>query len=218
MKQYTTYIFDLDGTITDTATVWLDIFREGLSHFGVTPPDDRTLANHTHDWNQMLELGLDEKDLNSFIALAHNLATKRLPEAPLHVDALETLEALRNSGRRVAIYSGMDRAIFEPAIKRHNLDVLMEATIAGDDAPRRKPYADGIMLTLQKLGIGPGQYQQVVYMGDKDTDILAAQNAGIDSILYYPIAHQLMYDLEELKKHKPTEVITDWHELSTDNS
>jgi len=213
MKYYATYVFDLDGTITDTATVWLDIFREGLEHFGVTPPDDKTLAAYTHDWAQMPLLGLDKNKVGSFAALAHILANERLPKAPLHVGARETLETLRNNGKRIAIYSGMDRAIFEPAVKRHNLDAIVEATVAGDDAPRRKPHADGIHLTLRKMGIKEQDYDKVVYIGDKDTDILAAHNAGIDSILYFPIAHQMLYDLEEVKLHNPTSTITEWHEL-----
>lgn len=213
MKQYETYLFDLDGTITDTATVWLEIFREGLEHFGVTAPDDKTLAAHTHDWAQMPLLGLDEKDVPGFAALAHVLANERLPKAPLHTGAQEMLDALRNDGRRIGIYSGMDRAIFEPAIKRHGLDTLVEAAVAGDDAARRKPHADGIHLTLGKMSIHEQDYDKVVYIGDKDTDILAARNAGIDSILYFPIAHQILYDLEEVKLHNPTAIISEWHEL-----
>lgn len=213
MKRYKVYLFDLDGTITDTAVVWLGIFREGLQHFGVTPPDDKTLAAHTHNWAQMPLLGLDENDVPGFATFACALANERLPKAPLHIGAQEMLEALRNDSKRIAIYSGMDRVIFEPALKRHNLDMLVEAAIAGDDAPRRKPHADGIHLTLSKLGVPEKDYDKVVYIGDKDTDILAARNAGIDSILYFPIAHQILYDLEEVKLHNPTAIINDWSEL-----
>ena len=52
-----------------------------------------------------------------------------------------------------------------------------------------------------------------MYIGDKDTDILAAHNAGIDGILYYPVEHQLIYELDELQTHKPEAIITDWREL-----
>lgn len=213
MKQYQTYIFDLDGTITDTMIVWLGIFRDSLLHFGITPPDDKTLSHHTHDWKQMLQLGLPEDKLDAFIQLAHKLANERLVKAPLHVGAYEMLEALKNHGKHVAIFSTLDRSIFEPAIKYRNLDSIADAAIAGTDVEHRKPQPDGILKALKDLGVPESGYKNAVYLGDKDTDIQAARNAGIDSVLYYPASHQIMYDLETLNEHKPTAVIHDWQEL-----
>jgi phosphoglycolate phosphatase len=214
MKTYDTYIFDLDGTITDTLTVWLGIFRDGLIAGGVTPPDDKTLSQHTHDWKQMLELGLPADKLDDFIALAHKNAKERLPEAPLHAGAFEALQALRSHGKRIAIFSTMDRPIFEPAMQYRGLDKLAEAAVAGTDVPNRKPAPDGILEALKQLGIAEEDFGSVVYIGDKDTDIQAAHNAGVDGVLYYPAAHQLFYNLNELQAHKPEAIITDWQNLT----
>lgn len=214
MKAYTTYIFDLDGTITDTLTVWLGIFRDCLLECGVTPPDDKTLSQHTHDWKQMLQLGLPESKLDEFVALAHKLANERLPEAPVHIGALEALETLKNAGKRVAIFSTMDRPIFEPAMKHRGLDKIAEVAVAGTDVAHRKPQPDGILKALTDLGITAQDYATAVYIGDKDTDIQAAHNAGIDGVLYYPAAHQLFYDLEALSAHQPTAIINDWAEVT----
>ena len=213
MKRYQIYIFDLDGTLTDTIVPWLDIFREGLQLHNITPPDDQTLSKHTHRWEQMLELGLPESKLDDFIKFAHQAAHERLPKSALHAGAYEMLEALKNHGKQIGIFSTMDRAMFEPVIKYRNLTPLADALVAGNDVPRRKPEPDGILKVLTDLGISKKDYDQVVYIGDKDTDIQAAHNAGVDGVLYYPAAHQLFYDLEELKVHKPEAIITDWQEL-----
>lgn len=213
MKDYTTYIFDLDGTITDTLTVWLGIFRDCLLHFGITPPDDQSLSQHTHDWKQMLQLGLPEDRLEDFITLAHTYAGQRLPHAPLHEHALETLQTLKQQGKRIAIFSTLDRPIFEPAMHYRHLGEIAEAAIAGTDVQRRKPHPDGILRALEDLNIPKEQYGHAVYIGDKDTDILAAQNAGIDSVLYFPPSHQAIYDIATLAQHNPTHIINDWQEL-----
>jgi HAD superfamily hydrolase (TIGR01549 family) len=213
MKNYDTYIFDLDGTITDTTSVWLDIFRDGLQYFGITAPEARILAKHTHDWRQMLEIGLAEKDLDEFTQLAHKLAKERLPEAPLHAGAYKTLETLKQRGKNIAIFSTMDRPIFEPTMEHRQLNKIVQVAVAGTDVPNRKPHPDGILKALDDLGIAKSDYMSAVYIGDKDTDILAAQNAGIDGILYYPVSHQVIYDIEELSKHNPTAVVADWQEL-----
>jgi HAD superfamily hydrolase (TIGR01549 family) len=213
MKTYSTYIFDLDGTITDTASVWLGIFRDDLAEHGITPPDDKTLSAHTHDWRQMLELGLSEDKLESFTARAHELANERLPKTPLHNGAYEMLERLVNAGKRVAIFSTLDRPIFEPVISYRELDKLVSVAIAGTDVPHRKPAPDGILKALDDLNVPKDEYHDAVYIGDKDTDILAAQNAGVDGVLYYPVEHELLYELDKLAKHKPAAIIHDWREL-----
>jgi HAD superfamily hydrolase (TIGR01549 family) len=214
MKQYDTYIFDLDGTITDTLVVWLGIFRDCLESQGVTAPDDQTLSKHTHDWRQMLQLGLPEEKLDAFIAQAHKLANERLPEAPVHNGAIEALQALKQAGKRIAIFSTLDRPIFEPAMEFRGLNEIAEVAVAGTDVPQRKPQPDGILKALDDLGIDKNAYAACVYIGDKDSDIQAANNAGIDGVLYYPPAHQPFYDLDKLKEHDPVAVLTDWQELT----
>lgn len=213
MKDYNIYIFDLDGTITNTMTAWAGILRDCLLHFNITPPDDRTVLSCTHDWKEVIKLGLPADRLDAYIQLAHKLANERLKEAPLHVGAYETLEALKNHGKRIAIFSTMDRPIFVPVMEHRNLDAIAEVAVAGTDVDHRKPHPAGILKALQDLGVPKEAYKEAVYIGDKDTDIQAAHNAGVDSILYYPAAHQLMYDLETLKQHKPTHIIYDWQEL-----
>jgi len=215
MKAYTTYIFDLDGTLTDTMAVWLGIFRDGLSHFNMTPPDDKTLSQYTHNWNELTKLGFPEEKLEDFSQFAYKQANERLPEAQMHVGAVDMLDALKNHNKRIAIFSTMDRQIFEPAMNHRNLGKYAEVAVAGTDVPRRKPQPDGIFKALHDLGVQPKDYATAVYIGDKDTDIQAAHNAGIDGVLYYPASHQLMYDRSELEKHNPTDIITDWNELVT---
>ncbi len=213
MKTYSTYIFDLDGTITDTTAVWLGIFRDGLTYLGFTPPDDKTLSWYTHDWKELMKLGLSEEQIADFAAFAYRFANERLPEAPLHVGAMEMLDALRSQKRRIAIFSTMDRAIFEPAMQHRNLYAIAEVAVAGTDVPHRKPHPSGILKALEDLGIPEEEYKDAVYLGDKDTDIQAANSAGIDSILFFPPSHQVIYDLDDLTQHNPTHVISDWQEL-----
>jgi HAD superfamily hydrolase (TIGR01549 family) len=161
----------------------------------------------------MLLLGLPEKDLPDFIAFAHTLATKRLPEAPLHEGAYTMLETLKKQGKKIAIFSTMDRPIFEPMLKFHNLHLLVTVAIAGTDVPHRKPHPEGLIKALEDLTVPTTEYKKVVYIGDKDTDIQTAHNAGVDAMLYYPKTHQALYSLQELKRHNPEFIINNWQEL-----
>lgn len=216
MKVYETYIFDLDGTITDSMSAWIEILRDTLLNFGMVPPDDKTILDKSHDWTVMLkENGVHDEKIQEFVVHVHKLANERLHKAPFHSGAYETLEKLKNQNKQIGIFSSMDRPLFHPAMERGNLYSITDIAVAGTDVPHRKPHPAGIQKVLDHFKIPKSKYETVVYMGDKDTDIQAGHNAGIDSILYYPISHQLMYDLESLKTHKPEHIITDWLDLLT---
>jgi HAD superfamily hydrolase (TIGR01549 family) len=213
MKEYSTYLFDLDGTITDTMAVWFGILRDALLAFEITPPDDKTLSQYTHDWKEIVKLGLKEEKIDSFTKFCHQLANGRLADAPFHNGAVEMLTLLKQKGKRLGIFSTMDRSMFDPTMRHRNLYTFVEVAVAGTDVPYRKPHPAGILKALQDLKIPEKEYSSAVYIGDKDTDIQAAINAGIDGILYYPVSHQQVYDLAELKKCRPIRVISDWHDL-----
>lgn len=215
MKQYKTYIFDLDGTITDTTGVWIGIFRDCLEHVGIATADiaDDEIAKHTHNWDATVALGVDPDDLPKFSVYAARLAHERLGSAELFPGARDTLQTIVDHGKKLAIFSSMDRGILEPTAQRNQLHELTSVIIAGTDVPQRKPHPDGILKALQDLGVPKEDYRHAVYIGDKDTDIHAAQAAGIDAILFYPAIHQIIYDKETILSHNPTAVITDWQEL-----
>lgn len=213
MKDYHTFIFDLDGTITNTMPVWFDIFRDGLQQFGISHLDDQTLLQYTHNFNSLSALGLSAQDITQFARIAHKLANERLAQSSLHTGAHELLHSLKTRGKRLGIYSAMDREIMEPAMVSHNLYAVVEVAVSGADVPRRKPHPDGILKVLQDLAIPEKEYDHAVYLGDKDTDLQAAANAGVDSILFYPTVHQEMYDLDDLKKYQPAHIVTDWRDL-----
>lgn len=211
-KPYDIYLFDLDGTLTDTGPVWLGIFRDCLADAGVKNVDDKTIAAHTHNWSEVLKLGVTEAALPAFIEAAYARANERLSKAPFYQGVENMLVRLKQNGKGMAVITSMDRPILEPVIAHRKLHDYFEVIIAGTDVEHYKPHPAGIHEALKKLGAGKNQ--SAVYLGDKDTDILAGQNAGIDTILFYPPAHELMYDKHALMACKPTRVISSWHQLA----
>jgi len=215
IDRYHTLVFDLDGTLTNTGLVWLDIFRDGLADCGITGLSDHAIAEHTHNWPEVLKLGVPAERLEDFIQGSHRRAHERLALAPLHEGARDMLAAAQSAGKRIGIYSTMDRPVFEPVIAQHRLDQYATVTIAGSDVERRKPDPEGIHTALGKLGVLQSEYKGVAYIGDKGTDVQAAENAGVDGILFFPPAHQTLYDYNALMQSRPTAVITGWRELYT---
>lgn len=55
--------------------------------------------------------------------------------------------------------------------------------------------------------------EETVIVGDSDKDIGAANNTGLDSILFYPPEHKKFYNLEKLKTLKPTYIVDDLRKI-----
>lgn len=213
MNSYDIYLFDLDGTLTNTAPTWIGIFRDCLADLGITGLTDQKIASHTHNWHEVITLGVPEASLEAFIQKAYQYANERLPLAPFYEGVELLLQTLRGAGKRTGIFTSMDRPILEPLVAHHKLDSLVDIIVAGTDVPKRKPHPAGIHAALKMLSIPPTKPHTIVYIGDKDTDILTAHNAGIDSILFYPTDHHAMYDETSLLSCKPSHTIRQWQDL-----
>lgn len=210
MNKYATFLFDLDGTLTDTGPTWLGILRDGLADFGILGLSDQQIAAHTHDWKQMVELGVPERELPNFTRQAYLRANERLPLAPLYDGAAEMLERLKANGKQIGIFTTMDRPILEPVVARYSFDRLFDAIIAGTDVEHRKPHPAGIHAALERLD---APAKTAIYLGDKDTDILCGKNAGTGTALFYPPEHATMYDYSELMASEPDHTIESWQQL-----
>ena len=213
MKTYDIYLFDLDGTLTDSVVIWLDIVRQALAEVGITGLDNKTIAKHTHDFDEMTKLGVSPSDLNRFKDAAHRVAVELLPTAVLHDGAANMLSKLRNAGKRTGLYTAVRQPGLNAVLEHHGLFTFFDAIVARSDVARGKPYPDGLHKAMELLGEPRENYSRAVYIGDKDTDLMTAQNAGIDAVLYFPPSHAALYDRSDLEALKPTAIITGWGEL-----
>ena len=85
-----------------------------------------------------------------------------------------------------------------------------ETVVASDDTERHKPHPEPLHLALERMH---GSAERAVMIGDTEKDIVAASNAGCDSILFYPPEHQQIHDLDELRAHNPTYVVSNFRDI-----
>ena len=58
---------------------------------------------------------------------------------------------------------------------------FFKAAVSFEDTENHKPHPEPLLLTAQKLGVGPGK---CVYIGDVENDAIAARAAGMKIIIY----------------------------------
>ena len=186
MNSFSTYIFDLDGTLLDTlgdlaASVNYALRTHGMPEHSV---DDvrRFVGNGVRKlMERAVPDGADNPRFDAAFAtfrqhyMAHSLDTTRPYEG-----IPEALEALKARGCHLAVVSNKMMAATQE-LCRHFFPDTLEVAIGEDEAAgiRRKPAPDTVFAALKALGVGK---ENAVYVGDSDVDIQTACNAGLPCI------------------------------------
>jgi HAD superfamily hydrolase (TIGR01549 family) len=186
----------------------MEVIQEALARHGVT-------ATHTeimpHFGTGQISNRMGVADPVACRETIRELAAARMPQAPLMPGARHHLERWAAS-RQLAVVSSNRRRVLDASLRHHELESLFNIVISGDDVEQLKPDPQGIYAALEQMKAGP---ETAIMIGDSDKDLLAARNAGIDSVLFYPPEHQQHYSLEKLKSCQPTYTVTSFDELAT---
>ena len=181
---YKTIIFDLDGTLLNTLTDLAAATNYALAQHQL--PQRTTEEVRWFVGNGIRKLieravpagtseELQEKvfaTFNSYYKLHCNDATKPYDGIP------ELLAELRQQGCQTAIVSNKADYAVQELAKLYFADAL--AAACGERAGiAKKPAPDMLLAVMQRLGAAT---DSTIYVGDSDTDIKTARNAGVPCI------------------------------------
>ncbi len=88
----------------------------------------------------------------------------------------------RAGAKCAAMLTNKPVAPAEKILKKFGLENSFATYLCGDTTPERKPSPAGIYEILRQTGIAP---EKAIMIGDDTPDVLAAKNAGIDSITLF---------------------------------
>lgn len=183
-----TIVFDLDGTLVDTAPDLIETLNVVFAREGMPPVDYATARNLIGGGAKaMLVLGLEaegrvvepaklQKMFDDFIAYyAAHVADLSQPFPGLH-DALDTLAA---RGCRFAVCTNKLEGLSRLLLDKLELTSRFEAICGQDTFAIQKPDPEILRRTIAAAG---GSMQHAVMIGDSATDVHTARNAGIPVI------------------------------------
>ncbi|WP_419901313.1 HAD-IA family hydrolase [Kiloniella sp.] len=190
MAKRNVLVFDLDGTLINSAPDLALSLQKLLKSEGRREPDLAEVTNMIGDGaTKLVERGyaatgepltqasLKEK-VEKFLAIYdENLAV----ETCLYPHVLETLIKLKAQGWRLVICTNKPYAPTVELIDIFKLDELFEKAVGGDSYSVKKPHAAHILNLLQEINV---EADHAIMLGDGVNDVLAAQNAGIPSVLF----------------------------------
>lgn len=179
---YEGYLFDLDGTLVDTAGDLNVALNHALQHAGLETVD-LALTRHWigHGARVMVQQALAAQSASEALVeelfdvfltyYQRNLAAFSRP----YPHVVETLDALRARGAALAVVTNKRAAFTLPLLDALGLAGRFQQIVSGDTAARPKPAADPALLACERLGVAPAA---TLFVGDSQPDVDCARAAG----------------------------------------
>ena len=181
-----TILFDLDGTLVDTAPDLGHALNLQLNRHGKPALSDaaiRPFASHGSRGLLGLGFGITPQD-DSFIAMRDeylSIYDRVFTRSPVLLDGIaELLQGIENAGLKWGIVTNKPRRFTQPLVKSMGLDKRAACVVSGDDAPQPKPSPATLLLACEEVDTKP---ENCIYLGDAERDIQAGKAAGMKTVV-----------------------------------
>lgn len=186
VKDYSTYIFDLDGTLLDTlqdlaASVNYALINSRLPEHSLEEVRFMVGNGVGKLIRRAVPSALTEEETLAVLAKFREYYIDHSEDTTLpYPGIMDMLQRLRSQGKKIAVVSNKFDAATKKLCAKY-FPGLVDLAIGEDEANgiRRKPAPDTVLSVIDALGCAK---DDCVYIGDSDVDIDTAVNAGIDSI------------------------------------
>ena len=183
-------IFDLDGTLVDTAPDIIDALNRALVDSGLETVGDTAGRSFIGGGaRELVKLGvmasvgdtpgdgLVDTTFGRFMRYYGESSTDR---SVLYPGVREALEQFAEDDLPMGVCTNKPHEISLSVLKALNLQRYFRSVIGGDALPERKPHARHLLETAARALPG---YEQVIMIGDSATDVAAARNAEVPVVV-----------------------------------
>ena len=180
-------LFDLDGTLIDTAADFVRIIQNMCREENKPVVDADTIRRQVSEGARaMVKLVYPELATDDQIFLAHRQRFLDLYQQDLAVDTalfegMETLlQDLEERQIPWGIVTNKPRHLTELLLKALQLDERCAVLVCPEDVKQAKPHPEPMFLAAKQIDIAP---EHIIYVGDHPRDIDAGRSANMATIL-----------------------------------
>jgi len=181
---YKAVLFDLDGTLLDTAPDMVAALDALLDEAGREPIDyERARAHVSKGAFGLIDLAfgrIEEAHRMSLRERYLELYEQRVAHATTLFDGMdEVLEFIERGGLHWGVVTNKPRFLTEPLLDALGLLSRSAATVSGDTLAEHKPHPLPLLHAAEQIGVAPAES---MYVGDDTRDIEAGNAAGMTTV------------------------------------
>lgn len=175
-------IFDLDGTLTDSAPGIVASFRHALGEIGAPVPDGDLagLVVGPPMHLTLASMGLGDRAAEAFAAYRADYTSRGWAINSLFDGIPDLLTDLGAAGVRLAVATSKNEVTARRIIEHFGIDGHFEVIAGASPDGVRSAKADVVAHALAQLGPLP---DEVLMVGDRSHDVLGAATHGIDTVV-----------------------------------
>ena len=179
-------LFDLDGTLLDTAPDFIAVLNAMRADRGMQPLPHATIrAVVSNGARALVTLGFGRREGDAdFEPLNEELRARYAGHLAVHtrlfpgLDAV--LHALESRGVPWGIVTNKPSQYTLPLLAALQLDGRCGAVVCPDQVTHTKPHPEPMYKACAQLGVDPAR---CLYAGDHERDIAAGRNAGMQTLV-----------------------------------
>lgn len=185
-NQFRTVLFDLDGTLLDTAPDLANALNSTLQSRGRQPlPFDIIRPVVSHGGNALIELGFGLRPGDpDFETIRQQLLDFYQANIAQHTRLFpgmeEVLGYIESNGLNWGVVTNKPGWLTEPLMDALDLTRRAAGIVSGDTLSERKPHPAPLLHACKLVGSEP---QHCLYVGDAERDIQAGHNAGMTTLV-----------------------------------
>jgi len=185
-KKISTVLFDLDGTLIDTApdmAAALDILCDEEQHSRIPYSDVRPIVSNGSVALVTLAFGneLDELTLERLKKRYLEIYQDHLAvHSQLFDEMDELLQQLEQNNIKWGVVTNKPGWLTEPLMESLGLDKRAACIVSSDSTKNRKPHPEPMHYACSLTNAQP---EECIYVGDARRDIEAGHNAGMKTII-----------------------------------
>ena len=182
-------LFDLDGTLVDTAPDFRNSVNYMLEHYS----EPLVTLEEIRDWvgyggrelirRTMLakKIEFDDAKLDTMLELFLSHYTENIDDdSKLYDNVKETLVFLKDNNITLSVCTNKDEKLSNTLLEKLDVLHLFDYLVGAHTFEKRKPHPMPILKTLEHLNMSK---DEAVMIGDSITDLKSAQGAGIPIVL-----------------------------------
>ncbi|MFX1513452.1 MAG: HAD family hydrolase, partial [Promethearchaeota archaeon] len=167
-------LFDFDGTLLDSFSTHLEIYKIMFKHFGIEITKNQYLNSYSPNWYEVYKsMGLPKDAWEEADIIWLREASKR--KTKIFATVKQTLSLLYEYYVLGLVTAG-SRGRIHADLKRNEIMSLFQVLVTGDDVQNQKPAPDGLELALKQLNMTS---TEAIYIGDSYADYEMARAANV---------------------------------------
>lgn len=180
---YKTVLFDLDGTLTDPGLGITNSVAYALKKYGIEVEEREKLYSFIgpplNDSFKKCYGFSDEKAMEAIMYYREYFSEKGIFENEVYDGIKELLRRVKESGRKIVLATSKPEEFALRILEHFELTEFFDVVAGASMDEKRNKKGDVIKYALEKGCLTP---EDAVMIGDREHDVLGAQENGIDTI------------------------------------